>query len=92
MPETNWAEAAYRRCGSPSHFGDCFRVAAYSEEILPLSEQRGATGSDNALTGRWHGGWRCRALPAETNSLLEARERLGLALDSGKPPYRAQSV
>ena len=28
---------------------DFSRVTAHSEEILPLSEQRGATGPDNAL-------------------------------------------
>src|SRR2546425_3308243 len=31
---------------------DCVRVTAHSEEILPLSEQQGATGPDNTLTGQ----------------------------------------
>ena len=35
-----------------SPLGDCARITAHSEEILPLSEEREATGPFNALSRR----------------------------------------
>jgi len=39
--------------GARATFGHYAWLTAHSDEILPLSEQWGATGPDNALIGKW---------------------------------------
>jgi hypothetical protein len=55
-------KSAYRRCGPACHLGDCAWMTAYSEEILPVSEQRGAT-------------WPCNALLVEVQPLTPPKSR-----------------